>query len=58
MPTVLPLLAVLHLGALHAYEKALVLTIAFGPFLVVAVVVTVLRRRQLMRERQDRRDAG
>jgi hypothetical protein len=58
MPAVLPLVAVLHLGGLHAYEKALVLGIAFGPFVVVGVVVAVLRRRQVMREQQDRRNAG
>ena len=41
----LPLLVALHLGGLHPYERALVLAIAFGPFVVLGVVVAVLRRR-------------
>ncbi|HQR26153.1 MAG TPA: hypothetical protein PLP61_03840 [Nocardioides sp.] len=35
----------LHFGALHTYEKWLVLVLAFGPFLVLATVI-VLRQRQ------------
>ena len=35
----------MHLGELHAYEKLLVAVIAFGPFVVLAVVVAMLRRR-------------
>lgn len=35
----------LHLGDLHAYETALLALLAFGPFVVLAVVVVVLRRR-------------
>lgn len=35
----------MHLGELHAYEKLLVGVIAFGPFVVLAVVVGVMRRR-------------
>ena len=35
----------MHLGELHAYEKLLVAIIAFGPFVALAVVVAVLRRR-------------
>lgn len=40
----------LHLGALHPYELLLVLVIGFGPFVVLAVVVSVLRRREIARE--------
>jgi hypothetical protein len=47
----------LHLGALHPYELLLVLVIAFGPFVVLGVVVFVLRRRDLSRE-QSRDVAG
>jgi hypothetical protein len=43
--TVQGLLASLHLGGLHAQERLLVLLIAFGPFVVLAVVVFLLRRR-------------
>ena len=35
----------LHLGELHRYEKLLVALIAFGPFVVLAVVVALMRRR-------------
>ena len=35
----------LHLGDLHAYETALLALLAFGPFVVLAVVVVMLRRR-------------
>ena len=34
-----------HLGSLHAYEKLLVALVAFGPFVVLGVVVYVVRRR-------------
>ena len=46
----------LHLGALHSYELLLVLAIAFGPFVVLAGVVSVLRRRDIAREKS--RDAA
>ncbi|MBS44256.1 MAG: hypothetical protein CMH83_14050 [Nocardioides sp.] len=42
----------LHLGALHPVEQALTLLLAFGPFVVLAVVV-VLRRRADERAAQD-----
>lgn len=38
-------LAPLHFGSLHAYETALLALLAFGPFVVLAVVVVVMRRR-------------
>jgi hypothetical protein len=41
-----------HLGQLHAYESALVLLIAFGPFVVLGVVVVVMRRRDLAAEQR------
>ena len=40
----------LHMGALHPFELALTLLLAFGPFVGLAVVI-VLRRRE---ERRDR----
>jgi hypothetical protein len=43
----------LHLGALHPYELLLVLVIAFGPFVVLAGVVFVLRRRDIAREQSQ-----
>ena len=46
----LPLLP-LHLGGLHPLEKVLTLVLAFGPFLLLGLVI-VLRRRQDQREEQ------
>jgi hypothetical protein len=37
----------MHLGSLHAYETALLALLAFGPFVVLAVVVLVMRRRDV-----------
>ena len=45
----MPLLAVpapLHLGALHPMEQALTLVLAFGPFVVLGVVIAVRRHRE------------
>jgi hypothetical protein len=39
-----------HLGALHAYEQALVLLLAFGPFVVLGVVVWLRRRADAAEE--------
>jgi hypothetical protein len=43
----------MHFGSLHAYETVLLAVLAFGPFLVLAVVVIVLRRRDIASEDQD-----
>ena len=40
-----PDLVALHMGALHPVEKVLTLGLAFGPFLVLGLVIA-LRRRQ------------
>ena len=40
----------LHFGALHPIEQALTLVLAFGPFVVLAVVVW-WRKREDQRER-------
>jgi hypothetical protein len=42
------------MGPLHPVEQALTLLLAFGPFVVLAVVIA-LRRRQ---DRQDARQEG
>jgi hypothetical protein len=34
-----------HLGKLHGYEHALVLLLAFGPVLLLAVTIWIARRR-------------
>lgn len=48
------LIAPLHMGALHPVEQLVVLGVAFGPFLVLFVVVYVARRRAVEEERQER----
>jgi hypothetical protein len=50
MTVYLPPTVPLHLGALHPAEQLLVLTVAFGPFLVLFVVVYVARRRAIEEE--------
>ena len=35
-----------HLGQLHPFEQVIVLLIAFGPFIIAAVVALILRRRE------------
>ncbi len=47
-----------HLGDLHAYEQALVLLIAFGPFVVLGVLVVVVRRRDLAGEQREHPQEG
>ena len=36
----------LHLGALHPFEQALVLLLAFGPFVVLGIVVWLRARSE------------
>jgi len=43
-----------HLGALHGYEKLLVLVVAFGPFVVLSLVVRYARKRDLAAEDAER----
>ena len=47
------LLPALHLGGLHPYEQALVLLVGFGPFVVLALVVYVVRRRDVAEEERE-----
>lgn len=46
------MVAPLHLGSLHGYETALLGVLAFGPFVVLAVVVAVMRRRDSRTDEQ------
>lgn len=41
----------LHFGQLHPYEMWLALALAFGPFIVLTIVV-VIRRRQAIAEEE------
>jgi hypothetical protein len=34
-----------HMGKLHSYEQVLVLLLAFGPILLLAVTIWIARRR-------------
>ena len=34
-----------HMGKLHPYEQVLVLVLAFGPVLLLAVTIWIARRR-------------
>ena len=43
----------MHLGALHPWEQALTLVLAFGPFLVLGAVIVVRRRREGVEELED-----
>ena len=46
----------LHLGTLHPVEQALVGLLAFGPFVVLGVVVRHQRRRDARQEDQPGSD--
>lgn len=48
----------LHFGQLHAWEQALVLLVAFGPFLLLGVIVFVIRRRDIAQEEREQADRG
>jgi hypothetical protein len=48
-----PEIVALHLGALHPYEKVLTLLLAFGPFVVLGVLVAVRRKKDLAEERAE-----
>ena len=39
-----------HMGQLHAWEQVLVLLVAFGPFILLGIVVAVVRRRDIAEE--------
>jgi hypothetical protein len=46
--------APLHLGPLHPIEQVLTLVLAFGPFVVLALTIWIVRRRNS----DDSDDAG
>lgn len=55
-PWLVALLVAQHLGALHGYEKLLVLLIAFGPFVLLSLVVRYANRRNA--EEDEAGDGG
>ncbi|WP_244931949.1 hypothetical protein [Nocardioides sp. W7] len=44
----------LHLGALHPIEQALTIALAFGPFVVLGIVIAVRRRQDRTEEDSQR----
>lgn len=42
------------MGELHAYEQALVVLLAFGPVLLLAVTIWIARRRGAAEEHEPR----
>ena len=42
-----------HLGKLHPFEQALVLVLAFGPILLLAVTIRIARKRAFAADEQD-----
>ena len=48
----------LHLGKLHPFEKLLVFLIAFGPFVVLGLVVYFVRKRDIAEEEEAERLAA
>jgi hypothetical protein len=52
MATVIPW----HVGSDHPAELALTLALAFGPFLVLAIVILVRRRVDRLEHEQEQQD--
>jgi hypothetical protein len=46
----------MHMGALHPVEQALTIALAFGPFVVLGIVVAVRRRQDRASPAEDQRD--
>ena len=42
-----------HMGSLHPYEQALTVLLAFGPFVVLAIVVWLRRREHADRGTEE-----
>lgn len=53
-----PFLLAQHLGDLHAWEQALVVLLAFGPFILLGIVVVVVRRRDIAEEDAEHQARG
>ncbi len=45
----------LHMGALHPVEQAMTLLLAFGPFVVLGIVIVVRRRAERREDVQRER---
>ena len=42
-----------HLGALHPWEQALTIVLAFGPFILLGVVIAIQRRKDAREEAEE-----
>ncbi len=51
-------LVALHLGALHPAEKGLTLVLAFGPFVVLGLVIAFRRRHEDAEEPEPGRESA
>ena len=47
-----------HLGAMHPFEQALTLILAFGPFLVLGIVIVVRRRMDRLDDEREKQNGG
>ncbi len=47
------MLAPYHLGSLHPVEQALTIVLAFGPFIVLGLVIAIRRRQDRLDEERD-----
>jgi hypothetical protein len=45
-----------HMGAMHPFEQALTLVLAFGPFIVLGIVIAVRRRADRLEEEREQRE--
>lgn len=48
----------LHFGSLHPIEQVVVVLLAFGPFMLLGLVVFVIRRRDIAEEEREQSDRG
>ena len=46
----------MHMGALHPVEQALTIALAFGPFVVLGIVVAVRRRQDRAADDEAQRE--
>ncbi|WP_183098774.1 hypothetical protein [Nocardioides pelophilus] len=47
-----------HLGTLHPIEQALTVVLAFGPFVLLGIVVLVRRRQDAREEAAERAESA
>lgn len=48
----------LHFGDLHPFEQIIVILLAFGPFILLGIVVFIIRRRDIAEEERQQADRG